>query len=103
MPSVQKQFGDGGIRGWLKNGYGIAGKVGALSAQLAAEGFEGHRNILDGANGFWIMSGSDQYRQELAVKGLGDTWQIRGVTFKEYACCYWLQTLLDTVGILRSK
>jgi len=70
VPCVQKQFGDGGIHGWLKNGCGIAGKVGTLSAQLAAEGFEGHRNILDGANG-WIISGPDQRRQELAWATLG--------------------------------
>ena len=103
VPNVRKQFVDGGVRGWLKNGYGIAGKVGTLSAQLAAEGFEGHRSILDGENAFWIMSGSDRFRPELAVKGLGETWKIQDVNFKAFACCYWLQTLLDAVAALRQQ
>lgn len=103
VPNVRKQFVDGGVRGWLKNCYGISGKVGALSAQLAAEGFEGHRSILDGENAFWVMSGSDRFRPELAVRGLGVTWKILDVNFKSYACCYWLQTLLDATDALRQQ
>jgi len=103
VPNVRKQFLDGGVRGWLKNAYGIAGKIGVLCAHLAAEGFEGNRNIFDGPNGFWVMSGSDRFRQELAVNGLGNVWRIRDVKFKAYACCYFLQTALDAVDVLRRE
>jgi len=101
VPNLRKQFGRGIVSGWLKHGYGISAKIGALSAQLAADGFEGHRSILDGESGFWIMSGSDRFRPELALSGLGAAWKIDDVNFKAYACCYWLQTLLDAVDILR--
>ncbi|SDJ99373.1 2-methylcitrate dehydratase PrpD, partial [Bradyrhizobium sp. Rc2d] len=102
VPNVRK-FMDRGACGWLKNAYGIAGEIGVLSAHLAAESYAGNRNIFDGPNGFWIMSGSDQFRPQLAVNGLGAIWKIDDVNFKEYACCYYLQSALDAIDLLKNR
>lgn len=71
VPNVRKFIDGNRASSWIKNAYGIAGRIGVLSAQLAADGYVGNRNIFDGPSGFWIMSGSDQFRRELAVNGLG--------------------------------
>lgn len=101
VPNVRKFIDGNRASSWIKNAYGIAGRIGVLSAQLAADGYVGNRNIFDGPSGFWIMSGSDQFRRELAVNGLGYIWKITDVNFKAYACCYWLQTMLDAAESLR--
>src|SRR5690606_19330976 len=85
------------------NCYGIASEVGVLSAMLAERDFLGNREIFDGDTGFWIMSGSDRYRQELAVERLGEQWLILDVGFKPYACCRWTHTLLDSLRFLAAS
>ncbi|MER8767003.1 MmgE/PrpD family protein [Mesorhizobium sp. M0968] len=100
LPSIRK-FVDGDPPfSWIKNCYGIASEVGMLSAMLAERDFLGNQEIFDGDTGFWVMSGSDRYRPELAVEGLGNRWMILNVGFKPYACCRWTHTLLDCLRLL---
>lgn len=100
VPNIRKFIDGNQARGWLKNGYGIAGQVGALSAEMAAEGYLGNPDIFGGKDGFWVMAGSDRFRAELATKDLGTDWKIDSVMFKEYPCCYWLQTTVDAASEL---
>ncbi|MGE0719464.1 MAG: MmgE/PrpD family protein [Alphaproteobacteria bacterium] len=100
VPSIRK-FVDGARPfSWIKNAYGIASEVGVLSALLAERGFLGNREIFDGPNGFWIMSGSDRWQPELATEELGGRWMIRDVGFKPYACCRWTHTMVDALKSL---
>lgn len=103
VPSIRK-FVDG-VRpySWVKNGYGMASEAGVLAALLAERGFHGNQEILDGEHGFWAMAGSDRYRRELAVDGLGEDWLINKVEFKPYACCRWSHTMLEALAQLRQE
>jgi 2-methylcitrate dehydratase PrpD len=82
---------------WIKNSYGAASQGGVLAGLLAARGYIASRNVFDGPQGFWIMSGSDRYRPELLTEGLGSTWLLREVGFKHYGCCRWTHTMLDAI------
>lgn len=91
-------MGDAAPFPWLKNNYGAASEAGIWAAMLAQEGYVGHRRILEGPTGFWIMAGSDHYRPELTTQGLGENWLIEKVGFKPYACCRWTHTMLDALA-----
>ncbi|MER8766951.1 MmgE/PrpD family protein [Mesorhizobium sp. M0968] len=103
LPSIRKFVEGDPPFSWIKNCYGIPSEVGVLSAMLAERDFIGHREIFDGDTGFWAMSGSDCYKQELAVDKLGDQWLILDVGFKPYACCRWTHTLLDSLRLLAAR
>lgn len=103
LPSIRKFLEGDPPFSWIKNCYGIASEVGVLSAMLAEQDFLGHREIFDGDTGFWTMSGSDCYNQELAVNELGDQWLTLDVGFKPYACCRWTHTLLDSLRLLAAR
>lgn len=82
---------------WVKNSYGAACQGGVLAGLLAEQGYIGSRNVFDGRQGFWIMSGSDRYQPDLLTQGLGETWFVREVGFKHYGCCRWTHTMLDAL------
>ncbi len=68
--------------GWMS----MAGVVGALSAQA---GFRGGHGILDGAEGFWIMAGSDHCDFAQMTQGLGSEWLILGTDYKLHPSIAW--------------
>ncbi|MSQ69122.1 MAG: hypothetical protein EXR83_13215 [Gammaproteobacteria bacterium] len=68
--------------GWMS----MAGVMGALSAQA---GFGGGHGILDGAEGFWIMAGSDRCDFAQMTEGLGSQWLILGTDYKMHPSIAW--------------
>lgn len=100
LPSIRKFVDGRRPYSWVKNGYGASCQSGVLAALLAERDFQGNREIFDGDNGFWIMSGSDRYRPELALDGLGRDWLIAQVEFKPFSCCRWTHTTVEAVGTL---
>ena len=65
---------------------GHAADVGALSAMAAAKGVTGALDILEGEVGFGaaMSSGADWSK---ATRGLGETYHIVQMTFKNHGCC----------------
>ena len=75
-------------------GVGNAASNGLLSAMLAAEGFEGPPQPLEGARGFLRVMG-DKPDFEGIVTGLGDTWEIQKNTYKPYPCGVVLNPVIE--------
>lgn len=75
-------------------GVGNAASNGLLSAMLAAEGFEGPPQPLEGARGFLRVMG-DKPDFDSIVKGLGETWDIRKNTYKPYPCGVVLNPVIE--------
>ncbi len=89
---------------WVKEPTGWPCWTGTLAAVLAENGFIGNRYILDGANGFWIMAGSDQCDYDQMTAGLGSYYTIlHDMSFKPYSCCRWQHAALDCINLIREK
>ena len=88
---------------WVKEPTGWPAWTGTLAAILAANGFLGNRYILDGDNGFWIMSGSDRCQWDLMTEGLGEQFDILNVSIKPYSACRWQHAALDCITLLKSS
>ena len=103
VPSVRKQGLDDRPVNWVKNNFGWASMGGVLAALLTEEGFLGHRYILDGEKGFWIMSGSDRCHFDKMTLNLGTHYLIRNTGFKPYASCRWTHSSLDATATIMAK
>ncbi|MDR7521724.1 MAG: MmgE/PrpD family protein [Armatimonadota bacterium] len=83
--------------GTLKNNYGWVALGGVQSAMLAAAGWRGNLNVLDGPGGFWEMAGSDRWAEEAIGDGLGTTFQMLQVGHKTYPACWHLGAALGAL------
>jgi 2-methylcitrate dehydratase PrpD len=75
-------------------GVGNAASNGLLSAILAAEGFEGPTQPLEGTRGFLRVMG-DKPDFDGIVTGLGETWEIQKNTYKPYPCGVVLNPVIE--------
>ena len=62
---------------------------------LAACGWHGSRDILDGETGFWIMAGSDRCDATRFTDQLGTRWTVEELSFKPYPACRWVHSALE--------
>ncbi|QRM33103.1 MmgE/PrpD family protein [Microvirga sp. VF16] len=81
----------------LKDVVAPAAETGVRAAILAAAGWQGSRDILDGEKGFWIMAGSDRCDFDLLTDRLGSRWTIEEVSLKPYPACRWLHAALEAL------
>lgn len=77
--------------------------AGVAAAQLAARGFEGDDDVLEGDGGFWRIAGSDACSWDAIVGGLGVSWYLQEVSFKLYPACRFLHGPLDLFSRLLSQ
>lgn len=76
-------------------------ETGVKAALLAAAGWQGSRDILDGETGFWIMAGSDRCDFSRLTDRLGTRWTARELSFKPYPACRWVHAALEaTEGLM---
>ena len=68
---------------------------GVKATCLAACGWHGSRDILDGENGFWIMAGSDRCDATRFTDRLGTRWTVEELSFKPYPACRWVHAALE--------
>jgi 2-methylcitrate dehydratase PrpD len=68
---------------------------GVKATCLAACGWHGSRDILDGENGFWIMAGSDRCDAARFTDRLGTRWTVEELSFKPYPACRWVHSALE--------
>ncbi|MFH1087194.1 MAG: MmgE/PrpD family protein [Chloroflexota bacterium] len=81
---------------------GVAGRNGVASALLAAEGFTGREDILEGPQGFCdIMNGGKVLEPKDVVDNWGRPFRVMAVGIKRYPCCYLLQRIID--GVIELK
>lgn len=63
---------------------GWIAQLATTATLLAQRGFTGDRTILDGEWGFWKFYGSDFFKPEKLLGGLGTEWHLDRITFKAY-------------------
>ena len=81
---------------------GRAAEAGVLAAEGAQAGLTGALDILEGEAGFAAaMSQGAQWNQ--AFDGLGASWTIEEITFKNHACCSHAFAAIDGALVLRPQ
>ena len=73
---------------------------GVLASQLAARGFRGPRQALDGKQGFAHVFSPKPDEWHL-TKDLGQIWAIDNISVKFYACCRLFHAMVDAIGVCR--
>jgi 2-methylcitrate dehydratase PrpD len=82
---------------WVKDAVGFAASTGVMSALLAKNGFTGPQNVLDQGSGYYLVCGSQKYKEEEIVKDLGKPFEIINLSFKPFPTCRFMHSTLDTV------
>jgi 2-methylcitrate dehydratase PrpD len=100
VPSAQKWNWDNRPLTWMKDAVAYPAQIGITAATLAASGFIGCRDILDGSMGFWRMASSDQCDFDLMIDGLGEKYLFMDNSIKTYSCCWFIHPTLDALGSL---
>lgn len=73
-----------------------AAKSGILAAQLAAQGYSGPRQVLEGGLGFFnAFAGA--FCPEPLGRALGQSFEIARTSYKQYACCSYCHPLMDAL------
>jgi 2-methylcitrate dehydratase PrpD len=79
-----------------------AAKSGILAAQLAAHGYSGPRQVLEGRLGFFNAFAGG-FTIEPIVRDLGHAYEIAHTSYKQYACCSYCHPLMDALlGLLET-
>lgn len=82
---------------------GHAAEAGALAALAAAAGVTGALDVLDGPSGFAAATSEDTGKWDRALAGLGATFAIETITFKNHGCCGHIFAGLDAIEALRGR
>lgn len=80
---------------------GRAGESGVLAASLAEKGFTGPVSALEGDFGF-LKVFCREHDMDALTRGLGETWVLRTVLTKRYACHITAHTAVDSALALRT-
>jgi len=83
---------------WQKDMVSWPAESGLRAALLAESGFKGCLDILDGDDGFWRMSASDQFDPTRIIGQLGYITHLENLAFKPYPCCRWIHSILEAFG-----
>jgi 2-methylcitrate dehydratase PrpD len=102
MSSGIKAYAGGGGGGMVKRMHaGRAAEAGVRAARLAARGFTGPANALDGHLGLLEVFGADAARPAMLAYRLDDAWYIDDVWVKAYPICGWIQGVAQLLLGLR--
>jgi len=82
--------------GWICHGS-------VLATTMAAHGYTGIPNVLDGPRSFPYYYGWENWKPEVATAGLGQSWKIETVDFKPYACCRFIHSQVDCLARLMDR
>jgi 2-methylcitrate dehydratase PrpD len=82
-------------------GVGNAAANGLLSALLAAEGFQGPRQPIEGPRGFLQVTGEEVDFQQVTA-GLGERWEVMNNTYKPYPCGVVLNPVIEACLALQA-
>lgn len=74
---------------------GWTAQAGCTAALLAQMGYTGDTNVFDSEFGFWRFIGSEKWKPELILEGLGKKWRSLEVSYKQYPAGWCLGGQLD--------
>jgi len=80
---------------------GRSAQSGVLAALLAARGFTGSSEILEGTYGFGTVM-SDRFNPKTVIDGLGEVWHILEMGIKPYSACRFCHAPIDAALRIRS-
>lgn len=100
-----------GLTAWRTNGSwikrlhpGRAAQSGLIAARLAANGFTGPRDILEGEGGFFAAFGRGSAIDPDAItRGLGSHYRALGTAVKPYPCCRFAHGAIDLAREARER
>lgn len=83
--------------GWAAHG-------GLVAARLAAEGFSGPRQVLDGRFGFYRSHlGDEGWHIDAVTRDLGRRWHLLEIAMKPYPACHMTHAFIDCAASLRDE
>jgi 2-methylcitrate dehydratase PrpD len=85
---------------WIKDGVGFASSTGVMCAMLAKNGFTGSQKGLDREDGYYLLCGSRDYKEERLVEEFGKPYKLDLLSFKPYPTCRFMQSTLDSVALI---
>ncbi|HEV8389604.1 MAG TPA: MmgE/PrpD family protein [Dongiaceae bacterium] len=76
---------------------GWAAQSGLRAAVMARAGYDGPRSLLEGPHGFFkaFAPSAKQPRFSYLTDGLGESWMMKNITFKPYACGTMIHPYID--------
>lgn len=98
---LQQAFRSDGMSKPLHAGH--AAEAGALAGMAAARGVTGAIDVLHGPAGFAAATSDGTGDWDKALHGLGTTFAIANMTFKNHGCCGHIFAALDAVRDLRAE
>ncbi|MCK9511435.1 MAG: MmgE/PrpD family protein [Pigmentiphaga sp.] len=88
---------------WTKRFHvGYAASGGLTSAVFASQGYTGATQAFEGREGFFNVY-SPRPQPELALQGLGQTWELLDTGIKPYPCCRGIHAPLDALALLQNR
>ncbi|HEX2829269.1 MAG TPA: MmgE/PrpD family protein [Burkholderiales bacterium] len=97
-----KTFATGSGGGMMKRMHaGRSAEAGVRMAQLAARGFSGPPNAIEGRFGVLEVFGGETAQPDLIGKDLGERWAVNRVFVKVFPCCSWIQAPVQQLVALR--
>ncbi len=90
---------------WSKRVHaGWAAHAGLVATRLAAEGFRGPREVLDGRFGFYRSHlGESGWDIDAVTGGLGTRWHMLDIAVKPYPACHMTHAFVDCAAHLRAE
>ncbi|MBN9425734.1 MAG: MmgE/PrpD family protein [Burkholderiales bacterium] len=82
---------------------GFAAMSGVLSAQMARRGIRGVQSTFEGADGLLRVYLHDHCDRERLRDGLGQRFELLGLSYKPYPCCRFSHTAIDAARELRAR
>jgi 2-methylcitrate dehydratase PrpD len=85
-------------------GPSFAVRNGIMAALMAQKGITGAKNVLDGRHGLFNIYHRGEYNSEVLSAGLGERYEMTGISFKPYPCCRNDHPSIDaTLAIIREN
>ncbi len=82
---------------------GWAAQSGVRAALMARGGFDGPRTVLEGRHGFFKAFAPSRTPDFSPLQGLGESWVMRDIAFKPYACGTMTQPYIDCAVALAER
>lgn len=99
-----KAFAGGSGGGMVKRMHGgRAAEAGVRMSRLAARGFTGPREAIDGHFGLLEVFAGESAEPRYLTEGLGEQWAIDGLWVKVYPICGWIQGVVQLLTQMRGS
>lgn len=82
---------------------GFAAQTATMSAILAEQGLIGPERVFQGEFGYFKAYHDNKYNADRLTRGLGEAWEIPGISIKYYPCCFLAHFAIDAMRQLSAS